>query len=223
MWSGFHPLHPMASILSRSPITSSLLNQRDTPPSSSPWLFWTIWHDGHISLFPILPLWIPEWNFVPMFLLFSENSLYLVGSSLSTCPVHVAHLQGCNRAPLYLSFLGSVLSPLSDICVSVMTCLSLTVFSAYLRALSFTRLSWAPFSLHFQHSPTPAIYGSVRFEFSFPPFPLLFSLNGPLPSLTWTFSTGLLLASVLSLVFSSRLPTYIAASAVFKTGSSGLC
>lgn len=122
---------PPSSSHGRSPITSSLLDQRDASQSSSPWLFWTMWHVGHFSLFQTLPLWIMEWNFVLMFLLFSENSLYLVGSSLSTCPVHVAHLQGCNWDPLYFSFLGSILSTLSDICVSVMTYFSLTVFSSW--------------------------------------------------------------------------------------------
>lgn len=90
--------------------------------------------------------------------------------------------------------------------VIVSDSLSLTLLEAYLRVLSFTRSSWTPFFLHFQHSPSPVIYCSICFEFSFPAFPLLFSLNGPSSSLTWTLCASLLLVSLRSLVSSTSSP-----------------
>lgn len=116
-----------------------------------------------------------------MLLLCSGSSLYLVGSSLSTCPSHVAHLGGENGGPLDFSFHISLLSMPDDIWAS--SHLSLTVLSAHLRVLWFTRSSRIPFFLRFQHSPSPVIYCSICFEFSFPPFHCCFSERAHHPSL----------------------------------------
>lgn len=94
MWSGFHPLHPMESTLNK--VADNLLTAKSKGHFLVLILMSVLKYLTHQSFFPIS---IPEQNLVLMFLLSSESSLYLVYSSLSTCPLHVAYLQGYNWGP----------------------------------------------------------------------------------------------------------------------------
>lgn len=98
----------------------------------------------HWPLFPIpnIPSLDPRTKTNPILSPLPESSLYLVGSSLYTCPFHIVHLQGHNGGPLY--FIPGAQGH--------STYTSVTVFLAYLRVPQCIRSFFTPFFLRFQHS-----------------------------------------------------------------------
>ena len=217
MWPDFHPLHPTESAPRQ--VIDNLLTAK-SQGCVSVLILMSLLKDlsfDHSSLYHTLPPWIPEQNLGLTFLLLSESSSALAGASLSTCPSHIACLQGDKRSPL--CFIPCVHSEEThDIYVSVITSMSRTVLLAYVSVPSLIRSPWTPFFLHFNtHRVLSFIYCAIWFEFAFPPFTLLLPLYRPLSSLPWTICTRLLLASLLSLVFCLQPTLNTPTSAISKT------
>lgn len=203
MWSGFHPLHPMESTLNK--VADNLLTAKSKGHFLVLILMSVLKYLTHQSFFPIS---IPEQNLVLMFLLSSESSLYLVYSSLSTCPLHVAYLQGYNWGPpVFMPCVHSEEAQwhlCSSYCLHFSDCILGLLESAIIHPVI---LKFPAFSIFRNHKVLSCLAPYV-FEFSFPPFPLLLPLHGCLSSLLWSICSGLLLVSLLSLVLSLHPQNY---------------